>query len=639
MRPIELLKKMIARGGAKNRASGEEAVLARDEDGTPLRAREIAAWLVEEYRRRRAERLPLERQWALNASFYTGDQHAALNPESGETERLCPAHDYEEQGVYNRIAPLMETRLSSLRTLSYAMTVRPRTADAEDHEKGEIATRLLAYAQANGGFAEKKNEMLFLAELYGTAFLLSYWEADGETDGDLSYRVVSPFSVFPASLNKGTVEEQESILLADVMSCREVEDAFGVEVEGTDADVYTLAPVLGSPYGAPATLAFSGGQEKNCVTVLSYFERPSRRHEKGLYIIAAGDRVLWYSDLPYDDIPLVSFPSREMAGQFFGRSPIVDLIPLQRAYNGVKNKIHDYIRAVAANPLLVPEGAIPDIVEFSAGGLPPGEVVEYNAERGKPEPLSPAPLPAELRYECERLTAEMEYVAGVSQLMVTGKTPKGVTSGTAISNLREIDNSRLALTGENLRLAIRRTAIKWLGIYRRYASGARVLSVVGENDAGGALCFTAGDINSNDVVFDAENELKVSPEQQKQSFLTALQLGLFNDENGNLPRSVKSRAREMLEAGGAAADMMGCDELQIKAAERENAAVAAGRPPKIGIFDDHELHAEAHKKFLLQARYACLREKQPAVCEAFEEHIFMHLAYTKRGDAREEQKV
>ena len=63
-----------------------------------------------------------------------------------------------------------------------------------------------------------------------------------------------------------------------------------------------------------------------------------------------------------------------MAGQFFGRSPIVDLIPLQRAYNGVKNKIHDYIRAVAANPLLVPEGSIPDIAEFAANGLPPGEV-------------------------------------------------------------------------------------------------------------------------------------------------------------------------------------------------------------------------------------------------------------------------
>lgn len=638
MKAIELLKKMIARGGARNRAQGEDTVLERDEGGTPLRSREIAARLAEEYRRRRAERLPLERQWALNAGFYTGDQHAALHPGSGETERLSPAHDYEEQGVYNRIAPLMETRLSSLRTLSYAMTVRPRTADAEDHEKGEIATRLLAYAQTKGGFAEKKNEMLFLAELYGTAFLLSYWEAD-EGEGDLAYRVVSPFSVFPASLNKGTVEEQESILIADVMTATEVADAFGVEIEGTDTDVYTLAPVPGSPYGAPATLAFSGGQEKNCVTVFSYFERPSRRHEKGLYIIAAGDRVLWHSDLPYDDIPLVAFRSREMAGQFFGRSPIVDLIPLQRAYNGVKNKIHDYIRAVAANPLLVPEGSIPDIAEFAANGLPPGEVVEYNAERGKPEPLSPAPLPAELRYECERLTAEMEYVAGVSQLMVTGKTPQGVTSGTAISNLREIDNSRLALTGENLRLAIRRTAIKWLAIYRRYAGGARVLSVVGENDAGGALCFTAGDINSNDVAFDAENELKISPEQQKQNFLTALQLGLFNDENGKLPRSVKSRAREMLESGGASADTAGCDELQIKAAERENAAVAAGRVPKIGLFDDHELHAEAHKRFLLQARYACLKEKHPAACEAFEEHIFMHLAYTKRGDARENEKL
>ncbi len=635
MNIIDNIKKRMARGGARNRAERGEPILDRDTEGKPLYPKDIAGFLCEEYRRRRTARLPLERQWALNAAFFCGDQNCDINPANGEIQHFSPEHEYEEAGVYNRIAPLIETRLSSLRTLSHSMTVRPRTGDAEDGEKGAIATRLLTYAQEHGRFAEKKNEMLLLAELYGTAFLHSYWDAEAEGgEGDIAYRVLPPFSVFPASLTTPEIEEQGNILLAEVLTCEEIEDTYGVKVPGGATDVYTLSPVgVNSIYGTPGTsLAFSGEGEKDTATVLTYLETPNRRHKNGVYAVVAGDTLVWYSDLPYDGIPLVALRSRECAGQFFGRSTVTDLIPLQRAYNGVKNKIHDYIRAVAANPILVPEGSIPDIADFAAEGLPPGEIVEYNAERGKPEPLAPAPLPAELRLECERLAAEMEYIAGVSQLMVMGKTPSGITSGTAIASLRDIDNGRLALTGENLRLATRRAAVVWLALYRRYISGYRTLAIAGENEAGGVLVFAAGDLNSSDVVPDTENELIVSPEKQKENFLRALELGLFHDENGNLPRSVKSRARALMHAGGGV-DFSSVDDLQLLAAERENATVSLGRVPTLGVFDDHELHIEAHKKFLLQARYACLKEKMPAVTEGFEAHIFAHMVQRKAGGA------
>lgn len=640
MNVLQHLSRLFGRGGAKNRAGreGDGPVLERDEDGHPLYGKDVAKRLFAEYRRRRDERLPLERAWALCAAFYTGNQHCDVHPESGELTPILPLRDYEEQGVYNRIAPLMDTRLSALRRLSYALSVRPRTADAEDSEKSAIATRLLAYAQEEGGFAEKKNEMITEAELYGTSFLLSYWkEEEGSEEASVGYRVLSPFAVFPESLCKSTVKEQENFLLADVLSTAEIEDSFGVRVAGGDTDVYALSPTAcGGMWGSfGSSLSFSGAREGDTATVLTYLEKPSKRHPKGLYILATEDQVLWYSDLPYDEIPLVMLRSRDMPSQFFGRSPILDLIPLQRAYNGVKNKIHDYIRAVAANPMLVPEGSIPDIEAFAAEGLPPGEILEYNADRGKPEPLSPAPIPAEIRFECERLCAEMEYVAGVSQLTVMGRTPSGVTSGTAIANLREIDNARLALTGENLRLCVRQAALSWLSIFRRYISGFRAMTICGENEASGVLVFCRDDLNSGDVVLSSENELIVSPEVQKQNFITALQMGLYNDEKGRLPRSVQSYARRLLQGEGKDGPMS-CDELQIAAADRENAALTLGILPKIGLFDDHELHVEAHKKYLLQARFSCLREKEPALCEAFERHMAEHMLRAGRGAGRRE---
>jgi hypothetical protein len=633
MNITEGLRRLLGRGGAKNKLKGKETVLAYTAEGDAQREDEILAFLSEEYRRRRNERQPLERQWALNADFFAGRQNCAINPESGEIQQLTPVHGYEEQGVYNRIAPLIETRLASLRALTYDMTVRPRTNEAEDCEKSEIATGLLRYAQETGDFAGKKDRLLLDCELYGTAFLYSCWQQQGEGEGKLSYTVLSPYSVFPESLSRAEIEEQGSILLAEVLRVEEIEAAYGVRVPGGDADIYALQPTEGGDsYGFFSTaLSQTGKTAEGCATLLTYLEKPGVREKNGRMIVAAGGRLLWYSDLPYDEIPLVALKCKDGAGQFFGRSVIPELIPLQRAYNGVKNKIHDYIRAVSANPLLVPEGSIPDIDDLSARGLPPGEIVEYNAERGRPEPLSPAPLPAELRRECDQLATDMEYVAGVSQLMMLGKTPNGVTSGTAIANLRQIDSTRLALTGENLRRSVRRLAAIWLRLYKRYTSGYTTLQIAGGNAAAGVLAFCAEDLNSFDVEFDAENELLVSPEAQRQSFLAALNAGLLFDENGRLPRAVKSRARRLMLLGRAL-DRTDMDELQMQAAERENADLAMGVRPTVSPFDDHELHAEVHRRFLLQARFAYLKKTHPARARALEEHLFSHMAAGPRGE-------
>ena len=639
----EQLRRLLGRGGARNRYKGKDTVLARNAEGEAQRESEILSFLAEEYRRRRNERQPLERQWALNADFFAGRQNCAINPESGEIQQCPPVHGYEEQGVYNRIAPLIETRLASLRSLSYDMTVRPRTNEAEDCEKSEIATSLLRYAQEAGDFSGKKDHLLLDCELYGTAFLYSCWrqeEGAEQGQGQLSYEVVSPYSVFPESLYLPEVEEQGSILLAEVLRVEEIEAAYGVRVPGGDADVYALQPIEGgSSYGQFSTaLSHVGKSANGCATLLTYLEKPGVREKNGRMIVAAGGRLLWYSDLPYDEIPLVALKCKDGAGQFFGRSVIPELIPLQRAYNGVKNKIHDYVRAVAANPLLVPEGSITDIDDLSSRGLPPGEIVEYNAERGRPEPLSPAPLPAELRHECDQLATDMEYVAGVSQLMMLGKTPNGVTSGTAIANLRQIDSTRLALTGENLRRAVRRLAAVWLRLYKRYTSGYGTLQIAGGNAAAGVLAFCAEDLNSFDVEFDAENELLVSPEEQRQSFLAALNAGLLFDENGRLPRAIKSRARRLMQLGRAF-DRADTDELQMQAAERENAAMASGEKAPLSPFDDHELHADVHRRFLLQARFAYLKKTHPARARAIEEHLFSHLAAGQReGGAAHGQK-
>ena len=231
------------------------------------------------------------------------------------------------------------------------------------------------------------------------------------------------------------------------------------------------------------------------------------------------------------------------------------------------------------------------------------------------------------------LKTDMEYVAGTSQLMVNGATPAGVTSGTAIDNLMEIDNTRLSLTGDHIRNSIRKLAILWLEIYKQYATTKRIVNYVGNNNIAKALVWSNEDINSYDVDYVTENELQMSEEMQKQRFFEAYNMGLFTDNEGRIPERVKQRALEFMKIGNYS-EIMNINLLQMQTAQRENVFFENGVLPKVSDFDEHEIHIEEHLRYVLQMDFQLLKMKKPEYASALEEHIKMH----KQIIAQEEQE-
>jgi hypothetical protein len=227
----------------------------------------------------------------------------------------------------------------------------------------------------------------------------------------------------------------------------------------------------------------------------------------------------------------------------------------------------------------------------------------------------------------------MEYVAGTSQLMVNGATPAGVTSGTAIANLVEIDSTRMSLTGDHIRNSVKKLAILWLEIYKRYATTKRIVNYVGTNNIAKALIWSSDDINSYDVDYLTENELLMSEDMQKQRFFEAYNLGLFADSEGRLPERVKQRALEFMKIGNYS-DIMNINLLQMQAAQRENVFFENGVVPEVSDFDEHTIHVEEHLRYVLQMDFQLLKMKKPEYAAALEEHIREH----KRHIAYEEQQ-
>lgn len=642
-------------------ADSDNKAIDVSKDGTTLYKEDIIHNILEELEKRKGQRSALERQWTLNANFLVGNQFCEVNPYRGDIEQLEPVYDWLEREAFNNIAPLIQTRIANLKKINYMMKVTPATNELDDYAKAEISTSVLQYTQKASDFESKKNTMIYWNELCGNCFWLSWWDKDKgekygieaviETDndgnerkferayyqGDLDYGLITPYEVFPESIFKQGVENQRSIILEQVKSVEDIYDLYGIEVEGSDIETFELTPVAsGGGFGYENTVVGIGHRTaENAEKVITYFERPSKYRPNGLMVIIVGDEhLVYYGDMPYSKIPLIQTVCHEVPGQFFGDSVIKDLIPHQRTYNGVLNSIHEYIKRLSLGNLLTEEGSI-DIEEYEENGLAPGAFLVYKKGTNPPVPVQNGQLPTEIMQERYNIKTDMEYIAGVSQLMVSGNAPQTNMSGTAINNLMEIDNTRLSLTGDHIRNSVRKLAIQWLEIYKRYATTHRIVNYVGTNNIGKALVWSADDINSYDVEYVTENELLMSEEMQKQRFFDAYNMGLFTDDEGRIPERVKLKALEFMKIGNYS-EIMNLNTLQIQSAQRENVFFENGAVPKVSEFDEHQIHIEEHLRYMLQMDFQILKWKKPEYAAAFENHLKEHKAI---ADMEEQQEM
>lgn len=640
--------------------------LDNDVDGKPLFKDDIIADISEKLRKSKDAKLGYELQWQLNSRFLEGDQYCDINTGLKKIYEITYPHDNIERETYNMILPLIETRIANLKRINYIMRVKPCTTEADDYYKAETSTSILQYLQRTTDFERKKNTAIYWNEICGNCFFLSWWDSekgeeyaretvidiDAEEEqvkqteriwrqGDLDYGLISPYEVYPESITKQGIEAQRYIIIEQVKTAEDIYDMFGIEVEGKTVDTFSITPIAsggGTGY-VNSVLSFTTSTVENAVKLITYFEKPSRAYPRGrLIMVIDEDEIVYYGDLPYEHIPLVQMVCREVPGRFFGRSVIEDLIPRQRAYNGCINRIHEYIKRAAIGSYFIQEGSV-DMERFCEEGLAAGEALEYKNGFEKPTPVPVGALPSELLQERYNLKSDMEYVAGTSQLMVNGATPSGVTSGTAIQSLMEIDSTRLSMTGDNIRNAVKKLAIVWLEIYKKFANTRRIINICGTNEIGASVMWCSEDITSFDVEYTTENELVTSEATQQQNFERMYQLGAFTDSSGQIPDAVKSRMIKDAKVGNYT-DLMSIDELDRQAARNEIALFKLrGVIPDVSEFDNHDIHADEHKRFTKQMEFTMLKLQKPQLAAAFEEHIRQHTEAKRAEGMKELQSV
>lgn len=581
-----------------------------------LFAEDIVADVRKDYEKRREDRKPLELQWQLNMNFVNGNQYMQIMP-TGDVEEFGKQYFWQEREVYNHIASVLETRMSKLTRVNTGVTVRPFSNDESDIQSAKLSTALINAVAEQNDMPSLINDAVAWSEVAGTCFFKVTWDRDlGESIGedkqknhvrvgDVRISVVPPFEIFPDNVCANSLEECASIIHAKAYPVSEIEDIWGVKTDGEEVNVFTLdnASVAGGlGYNASVGNVISSKVDGYAV-VIERYTRPTKDKPEGELAIIAGDKLLYYGGLPYiTDVqsrrgfPFAKTDCIKKVGSFFGTSVVERMIPLQRSYNAVKNRKHEYLNRISMGILAVEDGSV-DMDNLEEEGLSPGKVLIYRQGSNIPRFIETGSVPADFTYEEERLLSEFVTVSGVSELSKYSQT-YGNMSGKAISLLVSQDDTRLSLSTASLRLCIKRVCRMLLYLYKQFATQKRLKRITGENGEPELTYFTGNDLQCEDLVFDTNDDVTQTTAEKRNMVIELIRMGVLAEQDGTMSPRTKVKVLEMLGIGNweSAKDV---DETQRKRAMRENLSLGKERISACP-YDDHSIHIDEHIKCLLE---------------------------------------
>lgn len=584
-----------------------------------------------EFERRQNERRTLESSWLLNMNFMIGNQYATID-QNGNVVENGKQYFWQQREVFNHIAPMIESRQAKLLRVRADVSVRPASSDEKDISAAKTAGKILKAVMGDCGSDKIFSTATMWSEICGTAFFKVVWNSkktfkgtrNFDCAGDIEISVCPPYEIYPDNLSAANVEELVSVIHARAYPVSEIKEIWDADVKAEDVNVFSMdqsSTLGGLGYNASTSRIFNEIKSNHAI-VIEMYEKPSAEYPSGRLTIIAGDKLLYEGELPYVNgpdskriFPFIRQCAIEVPASFFGVSLIERAIPIQRAYNAVKNRKHEFLNRISMGVLAVEDGSV-DTDNLEEEGLSPGKILIYRQGSNPPAMLNYGNVPAEFQLEEIRLLEEFNNISGLGELSSDVYSGRASISGYALSLLIEQDDTRLNVSSSLIRSAIKDMGKHILRLYRQFAGSARLLRVAGENGKIELERFSGSDLNSDDIVFDTETEISDTPATRKNQILEILNQGLLYDENGKLPEASKVKVLEILGFGNWES-ARALDELHLLKAEKEN---LSQEKIEVEEVDDHTLHITQHTKAIISEEYSFSDEKKKELIEHIRDH-------------------
>ena len=611
-----------------------------------IKDEQIVKEVKDDFAARQMARKPFESQWLMNMNFYMGNQFCDIGY-GGNVEEVYKQFFWQEREIFNHISPLVDVRLAKLGKIKPKTTVLPATNDEKDISAAKVSKKIIESVTSKLDLNHKIIEALQWSEICGTSFYKVTWnpnegqiiaqDADKKPvrSGEVDISVCSPFEIYPDSFTCETLDSCQSIIHARAIDAKKVASDYGLQVEGENLSIYSLDSTtvgfggLGYSSAAPK---ISKGIKQNSVLVLERYERPTKDYPFGRLTIVVGDNLVYDGELPYKlgsdyerDFPFVKQTSLNQVGSFWGVSVIDRLIPIQRAFNSVKNRKHEFMNRLTMGVLKVEDGSV-DIENLEDEGVCPGKILVYRQGSTAPEFLEGDNVSSSFSDEEEKLLAEFRSISGVKDFDYDYASSN--VSGVTLQLMLEQDELRLNNTAENMKRCVRKIAQDVLRLYKQFALIPRLARIVGDNGEIELFYFNSNDISSDDILLEATAELGESITQRRQMVFDLINAGLLNDNGNEMSDKMKVKALELLGLG-VWENAQDTNELHIKKADSENVKLLGGKRVEPSQIDDHALHIDRHIAFMLNGDYEKKLAVRPELESIFLAHINKHKSMLK----------
>ena len=377
------------------------------------------------------------------------------------------------------------------------------------------------------------------------------------------------------------------------------------EESGADTSSYyeaSLTALVGP--SIQGTAHYGGGQNLVHGAVGRFYqEKPSVEYPKGIFAIVVNGVLVYPEEsadgaietaLPIQDAngnPTGEFNYTEFkydlaVGRFPGRTPLDDMVPLQRKVNGIDAQIL-MNRKTLLNPwVLAPKGS----------GLVPGQVamrpaatIVYNfvGIGQAPQVVKGEALPQSIYEERTKAEQSMDRLA---QSEEAGKAaaPAGMKSGVALNFMREkMDEEQSPRLGRWARCMAKRKR-KQLLLAQQHYREPRAIKLLGTGKEWEVHYWQGSDLAGNtDLTIDPGTVIPRSPAIKTQLIFDAAEQRLIDFQD---PQQ-KQKALEILGLQDFETEI-GPD---MRRATKENAEMDEGQPTMVNqAMDNHEVHLKVH---------------------------------------------
>tara|TARA_R110000751_G_scaffold146757_2_gene251102 strand:- start:2066 stop:4423 length:2358 start_codon:yes stop_codon:yes gene_type:complete len=587
-----------------------------------------------------------------NISFMAGEQWSEWNEAFGQMQ-TSDADDWKVRLVYNytrQIVNQLGARLTENRPIPL---VHPASEDEEDQDKARLCEKLLYHLWRTQRMGRRHFEFVLWMLATGTGIYKVSWRLDPQLEAfeqegssDVEQHALNRFGLPVMQTGAPGMPVAEVLSMfefgwdtgaKDFEHCRwmyhETEVHLDELVEryperGAFADTNASAGKNHISMQQLRSIENANGQTsqlKDRAKLCEYYELPSKRYPKGLFIVKAADVLLFVGGLPFGFLPFVTSRHNVTPGSVTGAGVIRDLKQPQKQVNQKESQRVENADLMSKPKWLVPKGSIDS--QFITDE--PGEVIEYDSDLPAPRAVSPPPMSQEPANIARENVSHMFELGGLNEL-ARGNIPSGM-SGRAVGLFEELQATMLGPSSRETEDAIAAVGTMWLKMYRSMAPPARVLSIAGKRSIAEVVQFLHSDITSTDVEVVAGSSLPRNKTHRREQVLLVANSGWLGD-----PSDPKTQRKVLkhLEFDGLE-EVYGDNTLDRKRARDENLimmrANAEGAPFPLEVLpnDGHPDHCDEHDDFSKGEDFLML---QPEYKLAFIQHLAMHERFKKREE-------